>query len=147
MREIKFRAWDTQTKKLYNDIGGGSEEHRYTINQQFERYQKDGLWHLMQFTGLKDKNGKDVFEGDILMYPDTESEEVDVGIGMMKVAEQPMNSFWPVEFLDGEFGMNIKDGEIGHTGWISLKNLFADYVDPKEVEVIGNIYENDHLIV
>jgi len=67
MREIKFRAWDNNLRLLINiftlyNEGTGSvipqtEQHSATTGN--ERYV------LMQYTGLKDKNGKEIYEGDV----------------------------------------------------------------------------------
>ena len=54
MRTIKFRAWDTDEKFMYNN---------WTV---IDRVPMDYV--LMQFTGLKDKNGKEIYEGDVLDY-------------------------------------------------------------------------------
>lgn len=77
---------------------------------------------LMQFTGLKDKNGKEIYEGDILR--DTED-----------IAK--------VVFEKGAFIAQVKTFGFG---WKAYANLWEYLKDWKDVEVIGNIYQNPELL-
>ena len=60
MREIKFRAWDKIRKEMI-------EIHNlYWFEENCVRFNGDGGAEILQFTGLKDKNGKEIYEGDVV---------------------------------------------------------------------------------
>jgi uncharacterized phage protein (TIGR01671 family) len=134
MREIKFRAYHLGRKKMYpisditfrnNSIGCNAlniEENKIgdTIGVNSENHSEQ-CFELMQFTGLKDKNGKEIYEGDIVSY-------------------MPSKKFI-VMFQPSSFTAHLikKDGTIKNTGslLIQMRNL----------EVLGNIYENKELLI
>jgi len=62
MRELKFRAWDTKKNKMWD-----MEELGYFMFDNITEAETKFNSILMQFTGLKDKNDKEVYEGDILL--------------------------------------------------------------------------------
>ena len=69
MREIKFRFWDKENKKM---IYGAEETYDYgasgvpIMEDNFGLLLKNSGEYVMQYTGIKDKDGKEVYEGDII---------------------------------------------------------------------------------
>ncbi len=123
MREIKFRAWLRDVMFPVDEIEWNSKNNKiiYVIINGCE-YGFDEV-KLMQFTGLKDKNGKEIYEGDILN-----------DFGNIKGA----NRIGFVIFSE-EHGAFMFDGFCGYPYFV--RNNMA-----KECEVIGNKFENPELL-
>jgi uncharacterized phage protein (TIGR01671 family) len=74
-REIKFRAWDGERMIYLSDLSIGLKKSKkispyaYFSTDTFGNHVKLEHHELMQFTGLKDKNGKEIYEGDIINHP------------------------------------------------------------------------------
>jgi len=128
MREIKFRVWDAEIGKMvYPHDRGDLEHHVLSIDKDsltYLNYQTSAMSReLMQFTGLKDKNGKEIYEGDVIEY------EWD-NIGVIK---------HEVKFVSGGFVMQQIKNIVGT--WAIRINPYNKFS-----EVIGNIYENPELL-
>ena len=136
MRKIKFRAWDKETKKMfsvthlqldiYNDKVSFAASEDLEENRT-EFYDMDKI-KLMQFTGLEDKNGKEIYEGDI--------------VSVKYLYDKRTTDRAQVVWQEDKAGFGLK----------SLKGLTNEVYELYRVtskhnlEVIGNIYENKELL-
>ena len=119
-REIKFRAYHKERKEMFEIASIDFEEKKSglsngiikLLNVDFKEFE------LLQYTGLKDKNGKEIYEGDIVILNDTEEENKCI-----------------VKYKYGSY--ILVDGDLRE----NLSN-----VEDKFLEVIGNIYENKNLL-
>ena len=120
MREIKFRAWHKE-KKIMGEVLGIDILHKemFFSNEDVDCYEHTDFKdiELMQYTGLKDKNNKEIYEGDIFH------------IGSKKI-------LYVVEWID----CGLKGKQIRNGSWIGL-----DFWK-KDIEILGNIYENPELM-
>lgn len=121
MREIKFRAWDKGLNEMtYSGLHSiGFDGKVYYGNADFSDY---GL-EIMQYTGLKDKNGKEVYEGDIVsVWRDGSNRKFAVkwresGVPMFILYPQPLNeNFWhcrsDMEMAWEVIGNIFEDGDL-----------------------------------
>jgi uncharacterized phage protein (TIGR01671 family) len=152
MRTIKFRAWHNIDKRFYSfDLE--TITHTYNVGYYHPiTGEKDcelddpNLYSEKQlYTGVLDKNGKEIYEGDIVLVPDIYKERIlDDGSGPV----EPFNHIAPVVFREGSFGVDISDrGEIlgkRFCSFIELSNEGIAYAE--ELEVIGNIHEHPELL-
>jgi len=149
MREIKFRAWDIEEKKMYFvqtlDFGKWAKSYVYNalgctkheghnrlcsadgcdnwkwLNGGNDKNQVDFTERviLMEYTGVKDKKGKEIFEGDIIQYKRREDDKL-----------------WHRDY--SKVVENVAGG-------FAISHWLHEY-EEKELKVIGNIYKNEELI-
>lgn len=135
-REIKFRAWDRNERLRYRMINNLSLNSAYFCQETMKGIE------VMQYTGLKDKNGKEIYEGDIILVESEEKEVItDAGEGPIEEYSQLV----PIVFQDGSFGVNLNSDYIFTNRFYTLKEI-EDNSGQTEFEIIGNIYENPELL-
>ena len=124
MREIKFRAWLKEDKKMANietmDFTDKSIQYlkrSEIINAYILRREGFDDVELMQYTGLKDKNGKEIYEGDIYHVGDKN-----------------------IRYLVVWFDSGFEGKQLRSTSYAGLKSW------AKDIEILGNIYENPELL-
>lgn len=176
MREIKFRAWDKKKKKIvsHDRLFRLDCSNEYPFLPLLLNWYSDSIKPfdvvIMQYTGLKDKNGKEIYEGDIL-----------------KTTERQFKSEWPAydaeleketeilfvaEFIEGGYGFKNHFNKENLEGYARHTTIYGnqyrwyfsdgktrafahfnhhdfarrDFVEYNNFEVIGNIYENPELL-
>ena len=127
MREIKFRAWDKREKRMVIVLA-------INFNTNFLHYAFDNSWgvkygksywsdiynfELMQYTGFKDKYGKEIWEGDIL-----------------EGRNNPKPVYYVAKWIDRLASFRL----------VTPEGYEINLAYPTGLEVIGNIYENPELL-
>lgn len=116
-REIKFRAWDKHQKEILDVLAIRDEEGNIVMQRMSQpktviRNKPENV-DLMQYTGLKDKNGKEIYEGDIVDWK-----------GKIEVVEWYARGCWyPFIYVEGGV------------------NEHLDQAFSSDMEIIGNIHE------
>ena len=133
MREIKFRAWDKVSKQMlkiglmdledmtvYSAKSGDficsyRRKTKYSKNENFKDVER---LVFMQYTGIKDKNGKEIYEGDIFTHNNQKFEVI----------------------YDGTRFIGVDNDRSGKGYCCYVDSCYKD--GSSSIEVIGNIYEN-----
>ena len=120
MREIKFRAWDKIRKKMYDSVFYSYDRKTGIMNLDTDlgviHFSERQAFELIQYTGLKDKNDKEIYEGDICKIKVNNNKEIIEEIKWKEYRWYP-------------FGEGVPPNYTG-----------------TEIEVIRNIYENKELL-
>lgn len=147
MRELKFRVYDKDSKKMYNQ-----DEFILTfdtVGEDIYLNKNDEViplysYELMQSTGLEDKNGKEIYKGDILSYKriiytdcsKTEIEEIE------EESFIEMITYAPIASVVKPHSKNVKS-----FGYDSVnKECLILELTSDDVEIVGNVYEHKDLL-
>lgn len=148
-REIKFRAWHTEQKRMFEVYGLGIDfvtENTFDgVDPGYNAFANDDLnfIEIMQYTGLKDINGKYIYEGDIVRW----------GLGLTGSYDAEFRHRYATVWIDPDIQFKI----IYYVHSVTLERVptddylfnygnFAYQETELYLEVIGNIYENPELL-
>lgn len=134
MRPIRFRAWCPETKRLfYIESLAWDDNWKIDIIEGFDQKGNAcSIWNaepreLMQFTGLFDKNGKRIFEGDILIFK----------------GDNGLETLYEVYYNEAAAGFKVTR-KAKHNKLIGPKKLTIEQMNL--CEIVGNIFENGELL-
>jgi len=141
MRQIKFRGYDEDKKKLFiiSEITWDTKGNFFSASNPWyiDGYYAPGMNFtkiLMQYTGYKDINNKEIYEGDIVKYTSYYNGKTNIDLVQWK----------EIEDIEGYHHKNYCEWVVGYDTLIDIvKNVFTDCTT---IEVIGNLYENFELL-
>jgi uncharacterized phage protein (TIGR01671 family) len=173
MRDIKFRAWDKNEEAMVDafTLWDLLEEFRYAEGEAIREnnktveflgkpsrglssffYGENDHMHLMQYTGLKDKNGVEIYEGDIVkMHYFYQSLGANMGVVESEeeiVGEVFHDEFgWAITNIQGRHWEELTAYEPGEgKSYIAHLYNMDGQTHEESFEVIGNVYENAELL-
>lgn len=124
MRGIKFRAWNGEMEYIKDWYW--YEENGVRDVEEGIAYGNHSMYNLMQYTGINDKNNREIYEGDILLID-----------GLTKMIVE-----YGEQEIEEDYG-----NKWSYLGW-NIPINYAGYPKPdeNELEVVGNKYENPELL-
>jgi len=145
-REIKFRVWD----KVFNNFEDGDkswedvDEFYLTPRKLLEasiRNLEPERYIIQQFTGFQDKNGKEIYEGDIVSFSEHFAASALYSVPDQIVADKWIKKYSEVKFYNGSWVISPER----FSTLIGRQSKLAEVIS-QEVEVAGNIFENQELL-
>ncbi len=145
-REIKYRVWDSRKKQMlypkdlcYWDFAPTKDFGGIHVARKDTRVILSPEWGdiFMMYTGLKDKTGVEIYEGDVV-FKKNGGYKVEIKFGTFDIGEDS----WNIPIATTGFVCAYQDGE--YTG-LNMKSNNAHGFACEEVEVIGNVYKNKKL--
>jgi uncharacterized phage protein (TIGR01671 family) len=132
MREIKFRAWHTEQKKMYSAEEMAEDQLTLLPTGKFINVHGNSklsrIYDFMiplQFIGKHDKNGKEIYEGDVIRLGDD-----------------------TYDLYRNPGDISLVEWDDTETGFTPFCNAHSDYdsINPDTCEIIGNVHENPELV-
>ena len=142
MREIKFKAWDKLNKEMFNVEIMDFQERK--VYKDTVSYRKFNDIELMQYTELKDKNEKEIYEGDVVKL-------VHTGIEISADRLEDLKRFVGIiKYENGIFKIVRTEKSLIESKYFEMeqKKVSEIFIYSKlyDLEVIGNIFENKELL-
>ena len=134
MRDIKFRAWDKNLKEMISVDSINFEAGLINMELAWRTFEEI---ELMKYTGLKDKNGVEIYDGDILKC----TSRIYTNLGATGTGEYEEN-IKQVIWKDDSWGTRVINSNLTSKG----AEKSGIVISAKYAEVIGNIYGNKDLL-
>jgi len=132
MKQYKFRVWNKTINQL-----SGCDDIYFTQEPLNEAFEIDE-YVFMQYTGLKDADGKEIYEGDIILFRDIKHKVVFI--------DQHNNDGYTLNPTMLFFGLELEPSKQDREDKLLYVQTF-DWDDQEYYKVIGNIYQNPELFV